>query len=59
MRDGRNSRRGGADAQESLTLRCPAGASKGEAGAPSVDGGKEQRWSMSFEAPAFGLRASG
>ncbi|ANL34902.1 hypothetical protein AMC79_CH02847 [Rhizobium phaseoli] len=57
MRDGRNSRRGGADAQESLTLRCPAGASKGEAGAPSVDGGKEQRWSMSFEAPAFGLRA--
>ncbi|MBB2794063.1 UNVERIFIED_ORG: hypothetical protein GGD58_002927 [Rhizobium pisi] len=58
MRDGRNSRRGGADAQESLTLRCPAGASKGKAGAPSVDGGKEQRWNM-FEAPAYGLRESG
>ncbi|PDS75127.1 hypothetical protein CO667_28330 [Rhizobium sp. L43] len=43
----------GTTAQESLILRCPAGASKDEAGAPQVDECKEQRWSASFEAPAF------
>ncbi|NKM80698.1 hypothetical protein GFL84_25910 [Rhizobium leguminosarum bv. viciae] len=45
--------------QESLILRCPAGASKGEAGIPASDLCKEQRCGVSFEAPAFGLRASG
>ena len=38
-------------AEESLILRCPGGASKDEAGALTVDGCKEQGWSVSFEAP--------
>ncbi|PDS75065.1 hypothetical protein CO667_28325 [Rhizobium sp. L43] len=49
----------GTSLQESLILRCPAGASKDEAGAPTPNECKEQRWSVSFEAPAFGLHTSG
>ncbi|NKK59275.1 hypothetical protein GFM44_25640 [Rhizobium leguminosarum bv. viciae] len=48
-----------ASAQESLILRCPAAASKGEAGALALNGRKERRWSVSFEASPYGLRASG
>ncbi|RUM24582.1 hypothetical protein EFQ99_17610 [Rhizobium vallis] len=43
--------------QESLILRCPAGASKDEAGTLTVDGSKKRRWRSSFEAPPCGLRA--
>ncbi|MBB2699560.1 UNVERIFIED_ORG: hypothetical protein GGD59_005874 [Rhizobium esperanzae] len=46
-------------AHESLIPRCPAGASKGEAGALTPMEGEEQRWSVPFEASAFGLRTSG
>ncbi|PDV86272.1 hypothetical protein CO652_22785 [Rhizobium sp. H4] len=41
-----------------LILRCPAGASKDEVGHRRLMGCKEHRWSVSFEASAFGLRAS-
>ncbi|OWO96862.1 hypothetical protein B5E41_00790 [Rhizobium esperanzae] len=42
--------------QESLTLRCPGGASKGGAGALAADGCKQRRCGMSFEASPCGLR---
>ncbi|MBB6221558.1 hypothetical protein GGE66_002531 [Rhizobium leguminosarum] len=45
--------------QESLTLRCPGGASKGGAGALVVDECKKQRCGVSFEASPCGLRTSG
>ncbi|TLX13129.1 hypothetical protein FFR93_14795 [Rhizobium sp. MHM7A] len=52
-------REASADIPESLILRRPAGASKGEAGASPLDACKKQRCGVSLEAPASGLRASG
>ncbi|OWV82318.1 hypothetical protein ATY77_03540 [Rhizobium sp. R634] len=48
----------GAGGRRDLSLRRPAGASKGEVG-HGQQRGKKQGWSASFEASTFGLRASG
>ncbi|QAS78699.1 hypothetical protein CO657_11765 [Rhizobium acidisoli] len=46
-----------ASPKESLILRCPVGASKDEAGAPTQDRSKEQRCCV-LRGSAYGLRVS-